>query len=147
MMGFVEGNFRREDYLCMLDLKGGYFSVPWNKDSQKFVWFKQKDTLYKFLYIFFGLDSEWRLFTKLLRVPITTLRKLNNLLRQFSNSKENHERSDKEQGQCHLSFKTSQLFFFFLYIQFTLFKIKSLQSPGTYTSKRTWDPNQKAITK
>ena len=30
-------------------------------------------------------------------------------------------------------------YFFFLYIQFTLFKTKSLQSPGTYISKRTWD--------
>ena len=38
-------------------------------------------------------------------------------------------------------------FFFFLYIQFTLFQTKNLQSPGTYISKRTWDPSQKAITK
>ena len=35
-----------------------------------------------------------------------------------------------------------------LYIQFTLFQTKSLQSPGTYNiSKRTWDPSEKAITK
>ena len=38
-------------------------------------------------------------------------------------------------------------FCFFLYIQFTLFKTKSLQSPGTYISKRAWNPSQKAITK
>ena len=37
--------------------------------------------------------------------------------------------------------------FFFLYIQFTLFQTKNLQSPGTYISKRNWDPSQKAITK
>ena len=37
--------------------------------------------------------------------------------------------------------------FFSLYIQFTLFRTKNLQSPGTYISKRTWDPSQKAITK
>ena len=37
--------------------------------------------------------------------------------------------------------------FFFLYIQFTLFRTKYLQSPGTYIFKRTWDPSQKAITK
>ena len=35
------------------------------------------------------------------------------------------------------------ILFFFL----TLFKTKSLQSPGTYISKSTWDPTQKAITK
>ena len=38
-------------------------------------------------------------------------------------------------------------FFFFLYIQFTLFQTKNLQSPGTYIPERTWDPSQKAITK
>ena len=37
--------------------------------------------------------------------------------------------------------------FFFLCIQFTRFQTKSLQSPGTYISGRTWDPSQKAITK
>ena len=37
--------------------------------------------------------------------------------------------------------------FFFLYIQFTLFPTKNLQLQGTYISKRTWDPSQKAITK
>ena len=36
---------------------------------------------------------------------------------------------------------------FFLHIQFTRFETNRLQSPGTYTSRRTWDPNQKAITK
>ena len=39
------------------------------------------------------------------------------------------------------------LCFFFLYIQFKLFRTKNLQSPGTYISKRTWDPSQEAITK
>ena len=37
--------------------------------------------------------------------------------------------------------------FFFPHKQFTRFQIKSLQSPGTYISGRTWDPSQKAITK
>ena len=37
--------------------------------------------------------------------------------------------------------------FFFLHIQFTRFETKRLQSPGAYISRRTWDPNQKAITK
>ena len=32
-------------------------------------------------------------------------------------------------------------------LQFTLFQTKNLQSPGTYISKRTWNPSQKAITK
>ena len=37
--------------------------------------------------------------------------------------------------------------FFFLHVQFTLFKTKSLKSPGTYISKRTWGPTQKTISK
>ena len=32
-------------------------------------------------------------------------------------------------------------------LQFTLFQTKNLQSPGSYISKRTWNPSQKAITK
>ena len=43
--------------------------------------------------------------------------------------------------------KTESVFFSFLYIQFTLFREKNLQLPGTYISKRTWDPSQKTITK
>ena len=31
-------------------------------------------------------------------------------------------------------------FFGVLHIQFTRFQTKSLQSPGTYISGRTWDP-------
>ena len=36
--------------------------------------------------------------------------------------------------------------FFSIYTIYT-FRTKNLQSPGTYISKRTWDPSQKAITK
>ena len=36
--------------------------------------------------------------------------------------------------------------FFSIYTIYTFSK-KNLQSPGTYISKRTWDPSQKAITK
>ena len=34
-----------------------------------------------------------------------------------------------------------------LYVQFTLFQTKRLQSLGTCISNSTWDPSQKAITK
>ena len=40
-----------------------------------------------------------------------------------------------------------KLTFFFLHIQFIYFQTKSLQSPGTYISGRTWDPSEKAISK
>ena len=37
--------------------------------------------------------------------------------------------------------------FFFSIYTINTFHAKSLQSPGTYLSERTWDPSQKAITK
>ena len=47
-----------------------------------------------------------------------------------------------------LSWKRKFFFFFpIYYIQFTLFRTKNLHSPGTYISKRSWDPSQKATTK
>ena len=39
--------------------------------------------------------------------------------------------------------KYRMTFFFFFY----MYNLQNLQSPGTYISKRTWDPGQKAITK
>ena len=38
------------------------------------------------------------------------------------------------------------ILFFSIYTIYT-FSNKNLQSPGTYISKLTWDPSQKAITK
>ena len=65
------------DYMCKIDLKDAYFSVPLNPKSRKFVSFKWKDLTYQFLCLCFGLGPAPRIFTKLLKAPISLMRKLN----------------------------------------------------------------------
>ena len=65
----------QDDLLCKINLKEAYFSVPLNKNSQKFVRFQWSGSLYQFLCLCFGV---WpRIFVKLLKVPITLLRRVN----------------------------------------------------------------------
>ena len=62
--------------MCKMDLKDAYFSVPLNTRSRKLVRFQWKGTLYEFLCLAFGLGPAPRVFTKLMKVPISILRKL-----------------------------------------------------------------------
>ena len=63
--------------MCKLDLKDAYFSVPLDRNSRKFVRFQWKGTLYEFICLCFGLGPAPRVFTKLLKIPISLLRKIN----------------------------------------------------------------------
>ena len=65
------------DWMCKLDLKDAYFSVPLDRSSRKFVRFQWKGTPYEFLCLCFGLGPAPRVFTKLLKLPIFLLRKIN----------------------------------------------------------------------
>ena len=65
------------DWMCKLDLKDAYFSVPLDRNSRKFVRFQWKGTLYEFICLCFGLGPAPRVFTKLLKIPISLLRKIN----------------------------------------------------------------------
>ena len=64
------------DYMCKLDLRDAYFSVPLHKDSQKFVRFPWKGSLYQFQCLCFGLSPAPRIFSKLMKVPVALIRKL-----------------------------------------------------------------------
>ena len=68
---------QKGDYMCKLDLKDAYFSVPLEKNSRQFVRFCWSGNLYEFLYLCYGLGPAPRIFTKLLKVPMTMLRKIN----------------------------------------------------------------------
>ena len=59
------------------DLKEAHSSVPLNKNSQKFVRFQWWSNLSEFFYLCFGLGLTPRIFTKLLKVPIALLRRVN----------------------------------------------------------------------
>ena len=59
----LEFLLEQDDLLCKLDLKEAYFSVPLNKNSQKFVRSQWSDNLYEFRCLCFGLWSAPRIFT------------------------------------------------------------------------------------
>ena len=65
------------DFLCKIDLKDAYFTVPLNKNSHKFVRFLWSGNLYQFICLCFGLGTAPRIFTKLLKIPIALLRRIN----------------------------------------------------------------------
>ena len=67
---------QKRDYMCKIDLKNAYFSVPLHKDSRKLVRFLWAGNLYEFLCLCFGLRQAPKMFTKLLKVPISILRRL-----------------------------------------------------------------------
>ena len=63
--------------MCKLDLKDAYFHVPLDQNLRKFVRFQWNGTLYEFMCLCFGLGLAPRLFTKLLKIPISLLIKIN----------------------------------------------------------------------
>ena len=60
-----------------LNLKDAYYRVPLLKNLRKYVWFRSSGTLYEFLCLCLGLGPVPRIFTKLLKIPITILRRIN----------------------------------------------------------------------
>ena len=71
---------KKGDYMPKLDLKDAYFLVPLNPASRKLVRFLWSGKLYEFLCLCFGLDPARRIFTKLLKIPVSVLRRLNILI-------------------------------------------------------------------
>jgi len=65
------------DLMCKLDLKDAYFAVPLHPDSQKYVRFQWGQKIYQFLCLCFGLAPAPRVFTKLMKIPIAVMRRLN----------------------------------------------------------------------
>ena len=63
--------------MCKIDLKDAYFAIPLSVKSRKYVRFQWKGLLYEFCSFCFGhCPAPW-VFTKLLKFPISLLRKLN----------------------------------------------------------------------
>ena len=73
----VKHLLQKGDYMCKLDLKDAYFSVPLSTKSRKFARFRWRGKLYEFLCLCFGLGPAPRIFTKLMKVPVSVMRKLN----------------------------------------------------------------------
>ena len=66
-------NMVRKNFMATIDLKDAYYSVAISRQFQKFLKFKWKEKLYCFTCFLNGLGSYPRQFTKLNKVPITTL--------------------------------------------------------------------------
>ena len=67
---------KKGDLMVKVDLSDAYWSIPIHKNSRKFMRFMWEGQLYEFLVLAFGLGPAPRLFTKLMKIPITILRKL-----------------------------------------------------------------------
>ena len=63
------------DYMCKIDLNDAYFSVSLSKESRKWVRFQWKGSLHEFLCLCFGLGPTQWAFTKLLKAPMSMLRR------------------------------------------------------------------------
>ena len=64
------------DYMMKIHLKEAYWHVPINPFSQKFLRFCRQKSLYKITVLAFWVGPGPRIFTKLLKVPLTTLMRL-----------------------------------------------------------------------
>ena len=64
----------RGDYMASVDLKDAYYTVPISDRDTKFLKFVWRGQLYEFLVLPNGLSTGPRLFTKLLKPPLSTLR-------------------------------------------------------------------------
>ena len=62
--------------MCKLDLNDAYFSVPLIKESREYVRFQWEGTLYEFLCFCFRLGPAPLIYTKILKIPISLLRRL-----------------------------------------------------------------------
>ena len=72
----VKNLIKEGDLMVKIDLKDAYFTLPLHPDSQRYVRFKWKNLIYQFICLCFGLGPAPRLFTKLMKVPMSILRKL-----------------------------------------------------------------------
>jgi len=76
----VRNMIQKGDYLIKIDLKDAFWSVPVNRKSRRLMRFDWEGFLYEFRTLAFGLGPAPWVFTKLMKVPVSWLRKLGFLL-------------------------------------------------------------------
>ena len=73
----MKGLLQERDYICKIDLRDAYFTIPINEKYRKYLRFKWEATLYEFRCLCFGLGPKPLIFTKLMEVPNSLPRRLN----------------------------------------------------------------------
>ena len=63
-----------DDFLASLDLQDAFLTIPMHPDFFKFLCFDFDGVRYCFVALVFGLSCAPRVFTKLLKVPLSALR-------------------------------------------------------------------------
>ena len=64
------------DYMVKIDLKDAYWHIGIHQESRKYLRFRWDQKLYEMGVLAFGVGPGPRIFTKLLKVPLTVLRRL-----------------------------------------------------------------------
>lgn len=64
----------KDDFLCKIDLKDAYVVVPIHPESQKYLTFENGGIVYQYTSLAFGLSVAPRIFSKLMRYAIESLR-------------------------------------------------------------------------
>ena len=103
--------FQKGNLMCKLDMRDAHFSVPNHQSSRKYLCFLWAGNLYEFLCLCFGLSAVPRIFTKLLEVRVSVLRRINisnnNFPRWYFFDRTNYRGRFNVQVQCKLSFSIS----------------------------------------
>ena len=64
------------DFMVKLDLQGAYSSISLHEETTKYVRSQWEGKLYEFLCLCFGVGPALRYFTKLLKIPISLMRRI-----------------------------------------------------------------------
>ena len=71
----VRHTVRKGDFLAKVDLTDAYFTIRIHKDHRKFLRFRWDQKIFEYTCLPFGLNASPWVFTKLLRVAVTFLRR------------------------------------------------------------------------